>query len=610
MRLPLRHSRSPLRWWPLILALLGALAGCATTPTATPGPAQAGAPPAAAAALHALFDADWEDSMRRYPEWATYVGDHRYGDRLHDASPENEADAYARQRQRLQAAQALPREMLETKDRASLDIFIHGLQDDLTFEPLLGYRRLSLGATGGFHTGFSNLLRASPTRNKTQAEQVLVRLAAYPRRVDQEIARLQQGLLLGWVASQPVIERVLVTLDLQLSETGDKSPFFEPFTRLDAGIGAADRAALQAQARTLLGAQVLPAQKRLRDFVAGPYAAAAPPVGGLGRYPGGAAVYAALVRSTTTTTDLTPAQIHAIGLREVARLRGEIAQVMRDANWAGDFASFVQHLNTDPSYFHTSAEALLAGYRDIGKRLDAGLPRLFAELPRAPWGVRPMPSHMGPDAAEYYDPPPLDGSGPGWFNANAAGFRTRPIWAMESLTAHEAVPGHHLQTARAIELGDLPRFRRANEFVAYGEGWALYAETLGADLGLYRDAPSRFGFLQNQIWRAARLVVDTGLHDQGWSRQRAIDYLIDTTGIDVGKVSSEVDRYTSWPGQALGYMIGQLKIVELRDRARDALGDRFDIRRFHMVLLDQGAVPLGVLESQVDGWIAAERARR
>ncbi|MBK7794498.1 MAG: DUF885 domain-containing protein [Betaproteobacteria bacterium] len=431
-----------------------------------------------------------------------------------------------------------------------------------------------------------------------------------PRRVDQEIARLQQGLLLGWVAPQPVIERVLVTLDLQIAETGDKSPFFEPFTRLDVGIGAADRAALQAQARTLIGTQVLPAQKRLRDFVAGPYAAAAPPAGGLGRYPGGAAVYAALVRSTTTTTDLTPAQIHAIGLREVARLRGEIAQVMRDANWAGDFASFAKHLNTDPSYFHTSGEALLAGYRDIGKRLDAELPKLFAELPRAPWGVRPMPLHMGRDAVEYYDSPPLDGSGPGWFNANVVGFKDGPIWAMESLTAHEAVPGHHLQNARAIELGDLPRFRRSNGYQAYSEGWALYAETLGADLGLYRDAPSRFGFLQNQIWRAARLVVDTGLHDQGWSRQRAIDYLFDTAGIDVGKVSSEVDRYTSWPGQALGYMIGQLKIIELRDRARAALGDRFDIRRFHMVVLDQGAVPLGVLESQVDGWIAAERARR
>ena len=299
----------------------------------------------------------------------------------------------------------------------------------------------------------------------------------------------------------------------------------------------------------------------------------------------------------------------AIGLREVTRLRGEIDRVMRDMAWTGDFASFVQQLYSDPKYMLPSGDALLAAYRNIGKRLDPELPKLFAELPRAPWGVRAMPADAGPDAAENYSGPALDGSRPGWFNANAAGYKTRPSWGMETLVAHEAVPGHHLQIARAVELGELPNFRRASGYVAYSEGWALYAETLGFQLGLYQDPASRFGHLQWQMLRAARLVVDSGLHQLGWTRQQAIDYLLAESGMNRGFVESEVDRYTSWPGQALGYMVGQLKIIALRDRARAALGPRFDIRRFHMAVLDQGAVPLSVLDRQIDDWIASEQAR-
>jgi uncharacterized protein (DUF885 family) len=611
MRLPTLHHDAALRRGLTrptglsgLVGLLCALAGCATAPP----PAAPAAPASAATALHALFDSAWEDAMRRHPPWATYMGDHRYGDRLPDASPQAEAASHAETDRQLQAARAIDRQALGTTDRTSLDLFIHGREEDQLFEPLVGWRRLTLGATGGFHTEFTGLLQASPSGTAVRAQQVLARLAAYPLRVDQELDRLRQGMALGWVAAQPVVARVLATLDAQLAAPPDQSPFYEPFTRLGSDIPAATQAALQASARSLIASQVLPAQQRLRDDVAGPYAAAAPPAGNLGRYPGGAAVYAALVRSNTTT-DLSPQQIHAIGLREVARLQGEIAQVMRDMAWTGSFTSFVHHLNTDPQYFHTSPAALLAGYRDVGKRIDAALPTLFAELPRAPWGVRAMPAEMGPDASENYDTPGLAGDRPGWFNANVVGYQSRPIWRMETLTAHEAVPGHHLQTARALELGDLPRFRRASWYVAYGEGWALYAETLGPQLGLYQDPPSRFGFLQEQMLRAARLVIDTGIHDQGWSRQRAIDYFVACTGYDLGYAASEVDRYTSWPGQALGYYIGQLKIIELRDRARAALGARFDIRRFHMAVLDQGAVPLGVLDSQIDAWVAAERQR-
>lgn len=601
---------------PTLLLALATLTACSSAPIAAPpaAPTVALAAPAAArspadSALQELFDASWDASMQRYPEWATYVGDNRWGDRLYDASPENEAAGYTELRQRLVAAQAIPRDALDAKDRTSLDLFIHGQQQWLAMEPFVGYRRMSMGALGGFHTELAELMKSSPVQTRVQAEQALSRLAAWPRRVDQELVRLRQGLALGWVPPRPVISRVLAALDRQTATTGAQSPWFEPFGQLGSEIPADQQAVLRQRALQLIATQVLPAQRRLRDFVAGDYAAAAPAAGNLGGYPGGAAVYAAEVRTQTTTT-LSPAQIHAIGLAQVARLRGEIDQVMKDMAWTGDFASFVAHLNTDPKYFHTSPEALLAGYRDIGKRIDAELPKLFAELPRAPWGVRAMPAHVGPDAAENYDGPALDGSRAGWFNANAVGYKTRPIWGMETLTAHEAVPGHHLQTARATELGALPRFRRSSWYVAYGEGWALYAETLGFELGLYKDPASRFGHLQMQMLRATRLVVDTGLHDLNWPRQRAIDYMVAQTGLDTGFVSSEVDRYTSWPGQALGYMIGQLKIIELRDRARAALGERFDIRRFHGVLLDQGAVPLTVLERQVDDWIASMAASR
>ena len=597
----------------LLASVIGLVACASPSPSLNAAPsrglpaaASAGAP---AAALHALFDTRWEASMRRYPEWATYVGDDRFGDRLTDASPVAEAEAFADDRRQLAMARAIDRNALDVKDRASLDLFIHELEESGVYEPLVGYRRLTLGALGGFHTGFADLLQTSPVRQRLQAEQLLARLAAYPRRVDQELARLRQGMALGWVAAQPAVERVLRALDSQLNATPEAGPFYEPFTRLGSDIPAAEQQALQQRARRAIAEQVLPAQRRLRDFVAGDYARAAPVAGNMSGYPGGAAVYAAAVRSQTTT-DLSPVQIHAIGLREVARLRGEFARVMQDMGWRGDFASFVHHLTTEPKYYHPSGEALLAGYRDIAKRIDAELPRLFAELPRATYGVRAMPAHLGPDTAEYYSPPALDGSRPGWFNANATGYKTRPIWGMETLVAHEAVPGHHLQNARAIELGDLPKFRRSNWYVAYGEGWALYAETLGFELGLYKDPASRFGHLQWQMVRAVRLVVDTGLHALGWTRQQAIDYLLAESGEDRGFVESEIDRYLSDPGQALGYMIGQLKIIELRDRARAALGERFDIRRFHGVLLDQGALPLTVLARNVDDWIAAEAARR
>ena len=502
----------------------------------------AGAPPATKdAALHALFDERWEDLMQAYPEWATAVGDHRYGDRLVDESPEAVAARFAATRRTLDRATAIDRTALSPLDQASLDIFVHELRDDLRFQPFVGYRSMSLSSQGGFQGELSELLAAVPMDTAAQARQLLSRLAAYPRRVDQELTRLREGLALGWVPPRSVLERVLGQIDRQIDVPLDQSPYFEPFKRLGSGVPAAEQQTLRDEARRAIETQVLPAMRKLRAFAAGEYLAAAPASGAVTGYPGGAEVYAARVQSRTTT-QLTPQQVHEIGLRELARLRIAMEAVMLEMKFDGDFAKFVTHLNTDPRYFHASPEALLAGYRDIAKRIDPELPRLFAELPRAPYGVRAMPAHSDAERAEYYDDPALDGTRPGWFNANPKAFRTRPIWSMETLVAHEAVPGHHLQAARAVELGELPKFRRSAFFAAYAEGWALYAETLGFELGLYKNPESRFGHLQWQAFRAARLVVDTGIHAFGWSRQQAIDYMVERTGMDPVFVATEDDR--------------------------------------------------------------------
>jgi uncharacterized protein (DUF885 family) len=443
--------------------------------------------------------------------------------------------------------------------------------------------------------------------DRAQAEQLLARMAALPRRMDDEITRLREGLAAGWVPPREVLDRALAQIDKQLPAPLEDGPFYEPFKRLPASLPDAERRALQAAGRAAVERDVLPALRRLRAFVADEYRPKAAADGALSNYPDGARVYELLVAQQTTTA-LSARAIHDIGLRELARLRGQMEATMREAKFGGDFAAFVAFLETDPRFRYASADALLA-HCDVGKRLDAELPRLFAELPRAAWGVRPMPPHMDAERAEYYQSPAQDGSRAGVFFANALGFARKRNWEAETLVAHEAVPGHHLQNARAIELRGLPEFRRHAFFTAYVEGWALYAETLGFELGLYTDPYSRFGHLQWQAFRAARLVVDTGLHALGWSRARAIDYMVERTGVARGFVESEVDRYLSDPGQALAYMIGKLRFDELRTRAKAKLGSRFDLRRFHNMLLDQGALPLDVLERLADEWIAAEVAR-
>jgi uncharacterized protein (DUF885 family) len=557
--------------------------------------------------LHALFERQWAYVGKAFPESGTFRGDHRYGDRLTDNSRAARDARDADTRRWLAEARRIARGKLSATDRVSLDLFIDDQQRAIEFMAFPGYRSMSIQSNDGLQSNLAQLLSVTPMQNAAQARQLLKRLAAMPRRMDDDIAQLREGMHLGWVPPREVLERALEQIDKQLAPALEDGPFYKPFKQLPASMPAAERAELQAAGRAAVERNVLPALRKLRAFVADEYRAKAVANGALSSYPDGKRVYELLVRDQTTTK-LSAREIHDTGLRELTRIRDEMEAVMREVKFDGDFTRFIAFLDTDARFKYANAEALLTHYRDIGKRLDAEMPRLFAELPRAAWGVKAMPPHMGDDRAEYYEGAAQDGSRPGFFFANAQGWQRKRTWEAETLVAHEAVPGHHLQGARALELGTLPEFRRHTWYTAYGEGWALYAETLGFDAGLYTDAYSRFGHLQWQAVRAARLVIDTGIHAFGWSRERAIDFMIERTGVEHDFVVSEVDRYTSDPGQALAYMIGKLKIDELRDRAKKKLGAKFDLRRFHNMLIDQGALPLGVLERLADEWIAAQAA--
>ncbi|MFG6463155.1 DUF885 domain-containing protein [Roseateles sp. DXS20W] len=557
-------------------------------------------------AVRALFDEAWEAELRAAPEMASLRGDLRFNDRLTDRSATALAARDAFARDMLARARAVDAAPLGDADRLSLALFIHRYQQDVALQAHPGWRTLTLGTLGGAQSALASLARNVPVGNEAQVKQWLARLAAYPARVDQEIAILRQGLALGWVTAKPVLARAVAQIEGQLPDDVTKSPIYEPFTRMTVDAGA--RAALQAQGQAALREQVYPAQRRLLAVLKDELAPKAPESGSMVSYPGGDKAYEALILRHVTLP-LTAAEIHATGLREVARLRADMDKVRAEAGFDGDLAAFKKFLYSEPRFFNQTADELLDGYRAIAKRIDPELPRLFTQLPRSPYGIRAMPAYTGEGAADNYNGPALDGTTPGWFNANAIAFKRRPKWAMETLVAHETVPGHHLQISRQVELADLPAFRRQSQYSVFSEGWALYAETLGPQLGLYRDPYTRFGHLQAQMFRAARLVVDTGLHALGWPRDKAIAYMIEQTGHDATFMTAEVDRYLAQPGQALSYMMGKLKIQELRARAEAQLGPKFDQRRFHMAVLDQGAMPLPMLEQRITTWIATEKAR-
>ena len=593
---------------PSTLWLSASLAGCAgpagSSAASSPSGGQQGGPQARA--LHALFAEHWDFNTRMSPEWATLRGDHRYGDQLSEVSPQAEEQRRSAQQGFLARAQAIERSALPEQDRISRDLFIYNLQTQLNLARFEGYRSMNLGALRGPHTLMANLLQAQPVDTPQQREQLLARMAAHPRRIRQEIEQLRRGKALGWVSAQSVLERVLQQLDGQIKADVRSGPFMEPLRRLPKTLDATAAKAFAEKGQAAVQRDVLPALAELRGFIAAELLPASSAAGSLRRYPGGTEVYQALAQQNTTTRK-TPEQIHQMGLQELERLHEEFRKVMGTLGLQGSFAQAVQALNS-PDQFFTSSAAMMDGYRSVAKQLDPWMPRLFVELPRTPYGIRAMADHLGPGAADNYSGPAADGSTPGWYNANVLAYQRRPRWALPTLVAHETVPGHHLQIARSRELGELPDFRRQGGYTAFSEGWGLYAERLMDEVGFYEKPQERFGHLQGQAFRAARLVVDTGIHEYGWSRQKAIDFMIEWVGESPVFMTAEVDRYISTPGQALAYMVGNLHIMEQRGNCQRTLGARFDARRFNNAVIDQGALPLDVLTQQLQEWSRRQAA--
>ena len=561
----------------------------------------------------------WEWIARDHPEGATLRGDNRYNDRLTDQSAEAVRARKAHWVDLLKELRTFDSSQLTPQNRVSLQVLTTVAVNRTRVDSF--FPDLPFGANDFSQMGWSPVtqmygpqltlpLLAKSTHFGTVAdyEAYLKRLGAVPRLLTQYRQQMQAAIDAGWVQPAVAVQRVPEQLDAQSAADPAQSPLFLPFTRFPPDITEADQKRLTDSARQLLSEQVMPAFRDLKQFYETAYLPAATRRKGLGasKLPGGADFYQALIANNTTTT-LSARDIRDIGLREVARIRSEMDSLIARTGFKGSRADFMRFLHDSPQFYYDKPEDMLIGYRDIAKRADAELPKLFAELPRLPYGIRAMPAYEG-DNAEHYTRGGGDGTRAGFFEANVNHLRTRPKYNMEDLLLHEAVPGHHLQVARAQELKDLPDFRRFGFFIAYAEGWALYAESLGDEMGFYAEPYSKFGQLSAEMLRACRLVIDTGLHAFGWDRDRAILYLIDNSAINEDFAKAEVDRYIVWPGQALGYKIGELKIKELRSKAKAALGDRFDLRRFHNALIDDGPLPLDVLESRIDEWIAARKS--
>ncbi|MFT6682800.1 MAG: prolyl oligopeptidase [Haliea salexigens] len=436
----------------------------------------------------------------------------------------------------------------------------------------------------------------------------LQRLQQLPQLLAEYRALLQEGIRQERTQARVVMERVPAQIDRLLAGEAEDSPFYKPFNSATAGLDEARMAELRREASVVIARGLNPALAEFREFLLTTYLPACREQPGIGSLPEGKALYRFLA-GYFTTTDMTPEAIHEVGKAEVARLLEEMEDVKRSVGFAGDLQAFNTFLRSDPQFYYNSPEALFEGYLAIAKRLDPQLVQLFGKLPRMPYGVRPIPDTIAPDTTTaYYSRPAANGTQPGYYYVNLYRPEVRPKYEMEVLSVHEAVPGHHLQIALAQELEGLPLFRTTGGETAFIEGWGLYAERLGYQMGLYTDPYSRYGQLTYDMWRALRLVVDTGIHYFGWSRQEAIDYFTAHAGKSEADIVNEIDRYIGWPGQALAYKIGQLKILALRERAEDALGDAFDIRAFHDHLLGAGAIPLDALERRMDAWIANQRS--
>jgi uncharacterized protein (DUF885 family) len=588
------------------------LAGWAVAPAAALAAAPAAVDRAQAESqkLNAIFDEYFEEYLKQNPLLATSIGDPRYNDRfVVSISPQAIAAEEKLQRDYLARVQTVDRSVLTGQDLLSYDVFKTAREREIEGfrfpDELLPMNQFYSTPNSFAQLGSGNGMQ--PFKTVQDYDNFLQRIDGFVAWTDQAIVNMREGIKRGYTLPKILAERTLPQLQAHVVPKAEDSLYWGPITKMPADFPAADRERLAQAYRAAIETKVVPSYRKLHDFMRDEYVPKARLSHGMEGLPDGKAWYAYNVKRITTT-DYTPEQIHQIGLDEVKRIHGEMAGVMKQVGFKGTLDEFFKFLNTDPQFFFGRREDLIAGYDVLRQRVNPQLPKLFEILPKADYEVRAVePFREKSAAGGQYQAATEDGSRPGIFYANAYDLSARPKWAMEALSLHEANPGHHFQISIQREQQGLPKFRRFGGYTAYSEGWGLYAESLGPELGMYTDPYQYFGRLEGELWRAIRLVVDTGLHSQGWTREQVLAYMDENSSAAEARRVSEAERYMAIPGQATAYKIGQLKISELRARAEKALGPKFDIRKFHTNVLADGALPLDVLEAKVDRWIASQR---
>ena len=567
------------------------------------GPHQPIVPLTAGDEFHKILTAEWEKRLTENPEWATRLGDDRYNDRLNDVSFEIIKKRQKDNRALQSRLKEIDRSALSEPDQLSYDLFVQKLE-----RSNYGYRYktyfMPIDQMGGIQIGFAGMPDYAPFETPEDYQNYISRLRAFPKKIEQTIDLMKRGIETGWIHPKIILRLVPDQIKAQFSRPVVESPLFRPFKEFPDSFSGSRKDNFIEEATSTLKQSVYPAYIALYTFIIETYLPACRETIAATALPGGRSYYDHRVKDYTTT-NLTPEEIHERGLNEVDRIRQEMKLVIKKVGFKGTFKEFLDSLRADSNFYYLNENDLLDEYRVICKKADAQLPQLFGQLPRLPYGVKRIPDYQAPASpTAYYYSGSQEAGRPGFFMANTYLLDTRPKYEMEALSLHEAVPGHHLQIALAQELEDLPKFRRYGGYTAFVEGWALYAEKLGEEMGFYKDPYSRFGQLTYEMWRACRLVVDTGMHALGWTREQAIDLMLANTAKTENDVIVEIDRYIAWPGQALAYKIGELKILELRAKAEKELGISFDIRKFHDVVLGNGALPLDMLEKQVLDYIS------
>jgi uncharacterized protein (DUF885 family) len=553
--------------------------------------------------LNALFQEEWQWRLKEDPLFATSVGVNTYNDKLPSVAEKDEERRAQDRQQFLDRLHKIDPAKLNNTDRVSYELFEYQLQDNISE---FGFKShlIPWNADSGFHSGFAQLARQVPLDTVKDYENYIARMKAFPAYVQQHIELMREGIKIGMVLPEVVLKGYEGTMSSHVVDDPAKSVFYEPFAKFRVTVKASEQERLRQEGTYAIKEAIVPAYKSLLDFFLNEYRPKARKTLGASELPNGTKYYEYLVHHYTTL-NVTPQQVHATGLREVDRIQKEMYEVIKKSGFKGDFAAFLKFLRTDPRFYAKTPEELLKDASYIAKRMDGKLPSLFKTLPRLPYGVEPVPESI---ARKYtsgrYNGPTYGSTEPGYYWVNTYALESRPLYALEALTLHEAVPGHHLQTALASELQGIPEFRRFMYVNAFGEGWGLYSEWLGQEAGFYTDPYSNFGRLTYEMWRACRLVVDTGLHSMGWTREKAMDYMASHTALSLHEVETETDRYISWPGQALAYKTGEMKIRELRRKAESALGEEFNVREFHDAVLLNGSVTMPILERLIDEYIA------